>query len=292
MLELVINRGVPGSGKSTFAYSWVNALPNRVRSNRDDIRFQGYGVFFGPPIDEDTVTKIQHAGIRAALSAGVSVIVDDCNIERKYINALALIGYEYGAHVSINLLDVPVEVALERNSKRERVVPDKVIRAMHSRLQSLKDVELPEKPVFNKYNPYTKNPEAILVDIDGTVARMTKRGPFDWMKVGLDEPVERVIEAVNLYWSAGKKIVVMSGRDSVCREQTIEWLDKHEVPWDALFMRAEGDMRKDNIVKHELFWAHVASFYNVQLVLDDRDQVVKMWRDIGLTVFQVAPGAF
>lgn len=292
MLELVINRGVPGSGKSTYAYAWVNAAPKRVRSNRDDIRFQHYGTYFGDPIDENVVTQIQHAGIRAALSAGVSVIVDDCNIQQKYINALAHIGYEYGAKVSINLVDVPLKVALEQNSKRDRVVPDNVIRAMYDRLQGTKNAQLPERPVFQKYNPYTKNSEAILVDIDGTLAKMTKRGPFDWARVGEDEPVERIVELVNLYWSAGKAIIVMSGRDSVCREQTIEWLNKHEVPFDALFMRQAGDVRKDNIVKHELFWAHVAPWYNVQAVIDDRNQVVKMWREIGLTCLQVAEGDF
>ncbi|QOI67519.1 polynucleotide kinase [Streptomyces phage Beuffert] len=296
MLELVINRGIPGSGKSTYAEAWVSSANGRVRSNRDDIRLSGYGVEFGPPIDEKVVTEIQHAGIRAALSAGVSVIVDDCNIEQKYINVLARIGYDYGAEVSINLVDVPVAVALERNRIRKdhggRFVPENVIVSMHSRLQGLKKVSLPERIVFQKYNGYDKNPEAVMVDIDGTLAKMTKRGPFDWLRVGEDEPIERVIEIVNLYWSAGKKIVVMSGRDSVCREQTIEWLDKHFVPWDALFMRPEKDMRKDSIVKHELFWAHVAPFYNIQTVLDDRKQVVDMWREIGLTCFQVAPGDF
>jgi predicted kinase len=293
MLELVINRGIPGSGKSTYANAWVNAANGRVRSNRDDIRFAGYGTYFGPPIDEEVVTRIQHAGIRAALSAGVSVIVDDCNIEMKYIKALAHIGYEYDAHVSINLVDVPLNVALERNAKRDRVVPEKVIRSMHSRLQGLKDVQLPEKPILRPYtNDMPNKEDAILVDIDGTLAKMVNRGPFEWKRVGEDEVVPIVAEVVRMFYVMGYKIIVMSGRDSVCREETTEWLDRHDIPWNALFMRAENDMRKDNIVKHELFWAHVANFYNVHTVLDDRDQVVKMWRDIGLTVFQVAPGAF
>lgn len=293
MLELVINRGIPGSGKSTYANAWVNAANGRVRSNRDDIRFAGYGTYFGPPIDEEVVTRIQHAGIRAALSAGVSVIVDDCNIEMKYIKTLAHIGYEYDAHVSINLVDVPLNVALERNAKRDRVVPEKVIRSMHSRLQGLKDVQLPEKPILRPYtNDMPNKEDAILVDIDGTLAKMVNRGPFEWKRVGEDEVVPIVAEVVRMFYVMGYKIIIMSGRDSVCREETTEWLDRHDIPWNALFMRAENDMRKDNIVKHELFWAHVANFYNVRTVLDDRDQVVKMWRDIGLTVFQVAPGAF
>ena len=293
MLELVINRGVPGSGKSTFANAWVNARPNRVRSNRDDIRFQGYGVFFGPPIDENVVTRIQHAGIEAALSAGVSVIVDDCNIEAKFVKPIVAIAHKYGAEISVKQHDVPVNVALERNSNRDRKVPDEVIRKMHSRLKSVGDLVIPEKPVLRSYTNEMPNKEdAIMVDIDGTLAKMVNRGPFDWKRVGEDNPVDEVIESISMYAMAGYKVIIMSGRDSVCREETIKWLDEHFVPWDALFMRAEKDMRKDNIVKHELFWAHVANFYNVRVVFDDRQQVVDMWRAIGLTCFQVAEGNF
>jgi hypothetical protein len=57
-------------------------------------------------------------------------------------------------------------------------------------------------------------------------------------------------------------------------------------------MRPENDMRKDSVVKSELFWEHVAPNYNVQFVLDDRDQVVDFWRSIGLVCWQVAPGDF
>ena len=59
-----------------------------------------------------------------------------------------------------------------------------------------------------------------------------------------------------------------------------------------LFMRASGDTRKDEIVKLELFDAHVRGKYDVRLVLDDRDRVVRMWRSIGLTCLQVADGEF
>ncbi len=292
MLELVVNRGVPGSGKSTGAIAWVNARPNRVRSNRDDIRKAGYGTFFGPPVDEDVVTKIQHAGIRAALSAGVSVVVDDCNIEAKYIKQLANIGYEYDADVRIELYDVPLSVALERNSGRERVVPEEVIRRMHSRLQGLKDVQLPERLVIRKIDDPERRDKVIMVDIDGTIAKMHNRGPFEWHKVGNDLPMNHVIDLLRAYDNMGYIIILMSGRDSVCREKTIQWLNDNEVPYDYLYMRPEGDVRKDSIVKHELYWNHVGENFTPDFVLDDRNQVVEMWRAMGLICFQVAEGNF
>jgi hypothetical protein len=59
-----------------------------------------------------------------------------------------------------------------------------------------------------------------------------------------------------------------------------------------LLMRAEYDMRKDSIVKEEIYRQEILGRYNVWMVLDDRDQVVEMWRLLGLRTLQVAPGAF
>jgi hypothetical protein len=57
-------------------------------------------------------------------------------------------------------------------------------------------------------------------------------------------------------------------------------------------MRSEYDMRKDSIVKEEIYRQEILGRYNVWLVLDDRNQVVDMWRNLGLRVLQVAPGNF
>jgi hypothetical protein len=85
----------------------------------------------------------------------------------------------------------------------------------------------------------------------------------------------------------------MSGRTDACREATEEWLRVHVgVPWEALHMRPAGDMRKDSVVKRELFDRHVRDHYDVRRVYDDRSQVVEAWRSIGLTCLQVADGDF
>ena len=84
----------------------------------------------------------------------------------------------------------------------------------------------------------------------------------------------------------------MTGRDGICEKETAEWLTKNLIPYNGLVMRTAGDNRKDNIVKLELFKKHIADNYNVMGVFDDRDSVVKMWRDIGLTCLQANYGAF
>jgi hypothetical protein len=57
-------------------------------------------------------------------------------------------------------------------------------------------------------------------------------------------------------------------------------------------MRSTGDHRQDSIIKQEIYQQQICGQYNIKLVLDDRQQVVDMWRDLGLTVFQVAAGDF
>lgn len=138
------------------------------------------------------------------------------------------------------------------------------------------------------------SPRAVIVDIDGTLAlRTSDRSPFEWSRVGEDEPNPPVIELVNLIYNAGTHtVILMSGRDEVCRWQTEMWLQAQGVSYHELFMRPEKDNRKDSILKEELYRTHVLGKYEVAFVVDDRNQVVEMWRDLGFSCFQVADGDF
>ncbi len=136
---------------------------------------------------------------------------------------------------------------------------------------------------------------AIIVDIDGTVADKGERGPFEWHRVGEDKPKHDVIEVVGRLVRSGDSpaVIFLSGRDEECWGATWDWLQRH-VPFyfDTLRMRPHKDYRKDAIVKRELYEMYVAPFYDVLCVFDDRQQVVDMWRSLGLLCLQVAPGDF
>lgn len=84
----------------------------------------------------------------------------------------------------------------------------------------------------------------------------------------------------------------MSRRDGLARRATQAWLARHEIPHDALFLRTARDNRRDSIVKRDIFDRLVRRTWQVRGVLDDRDQVVRMWRGLGLTCAQVGPGDF
>lgn len=136
-------------------------------------------------------------------------------------------------------------------------------------------------------------PSAVLVDMDGTLAIITDRNPYSHRGVLKDKPNSPVIEVARALASAGHTLVIVSGRSELAREDTELWLKRHlGVPFEGPFMRAEGDDRKDAIIKGELYDEHIEPFYDVLCVLDDRDQVVRMWRRRGLTCLQVAPGNF
>lgn len=147
--------------------------------------------------------------------------------------------------------------------------------------------------------------QAVIVDLDGTVADMGKgqpgrRSPYDWHRVGEDTPIGPIVELVRILRIAGHQIVFVSGRDEVCRLVTQHWLIEHGASVgfgvgpadDRLFMRPAGDMRPDEQIKAEIYKHDIEPAWEVAYVLDDRSKVVRMWRDLGLTVLAVADGEF
>lgn len=289
-MKLTILRGISGSGKSTWAKSQDDVIVSR-----DRIREFLFGKFSME--NEGLVTTVQDATISGNLASGNNVIVDNTNIEWKYVKALADIGYEFGADVEIKVFDVPLHVANARVGLRALAggldVPTNVVVKQHSRFQGSKNKTLdePEAMVPYKLHGAGVKPWCVLVDIDGTIAHMKDRSPFEWHRVGEDTIDERVQQIVDTL-AYDNDIIYFSGRDSAARDATVEWLDDNGMDYESLFMRAEGDMRKDSIVKYEMFNEHIRDNYNVLCVLDDRNQVVEMWRELGLTCLQVAEGNF
>lgn len=134
--------------------------------------------------------------------------------------------------------------------------------------------------------------KAIICDIDGTIAIKGNRNPFDWQRVDEDMPNSPVITLVKILQEAGKTIIFVSGRKEECRQKTIEWVNAQGIQIKDLFMRGDNDNRSDVLLKSEIYNIKIKDNYDIEFVLDDRDQVVQMWRKIGLTCLQVAEGDF
>jgi len=301
--KIIVVKGLSGSGKSTWAKKLIDKHTNVYkRINKDDLRtmFDNYKYTKG---NENFVLTVRDLLVVAALDNGKHVIIDDTNLNPKHEERMRQIAKEYSeekgtqvvVEVNDEFLKVPIEECIKRDLTRLASVGEKVIRSQYN--QWLKPKPEPT-PVAEQDESL---PMCIIIDIDGTLAEKGDRSPYEWEKVGLDKPKKDVIDLVqSIGWDDIEKteVIFFSGRDSVCRKQTIDWLVKQvggdeEFIDERLFMRPEGDQRKDTVIKKELYENHVLGKYRVRFILDDRDQVVNLWRnELGLTCLQVDYGNF
>lgn len=148
--------------------------------------------------------------------------------------------------------------------------------------------------------------KVVIFDLDGTLAIIDKRrakaalpnGKMNWdvffapENIQLDEPNWPVIESFKAMKAAGFRVGIFSGRDNISMAETIEWLEAHGIEPDFLRMRKNGSFVPDDKLKKLWLDDILANGNEVMCTFDDRDKVVKMWRDNGITCFQVAPGDF
>src|SRR5690242_13785838 len=163
---LTITRGLPASGKTT----WAKAQPGAVRVNRDDLRRMMHGGLLGVGWAEVQVTVAQRAQVEGLLRAGVSVICDDTNLRAKVSRELAELGLRCGANVVFrDFTDVPLDECVSRDAARpenERV-GEEVIRGMHQRYLKGRSLPLPvpqlePPPPDARYTPAPGAPSTIL----------------------------------------------------------------------------------------------------------------------------------
>ena len=287
MLKVTITQGLPASGKTTWAKEQVSKSSGLTAIVcRDDIRNMLWNGMHSKSLEKMVKSTRNHL-ICSLLESGRNVIVADTNFGNN-INDITALVEDWSAkndkRVEVcvkSFTDVPLSVCIERDKKRANPVGESVIRRFYNDFLR-KDIE-PMKQDTNL-------PKAIICDIDGTLAHMD-RGPFEWHRVGEDRVDENVKDLISRY-NTTHKILIVSGRDSVCRDLTAEWLDKHQIVYNGLYMRPEGDNRKDSIIKEEIFNNFIKDKFYVDFVLDDRNSVVDFWRSIGLKCFQVAEGDF
>lgn len=145
-------------------------------------------------------------------------------------------------------------------------------------------------------------PKAIIVDLDGTLcdsehrAHHVKNSPKNWSAF-----YDAMIHDKPNYWchelmsgmTNRAEIIFVTGRPEKYRSLTLEWLAKHHLfGGRELFMRKDGDFRRDTDIKVEIYREHIEPRFNVLFCIEDRKQVVDAWRAIGLPCLQCAEGDF
>lgn len=277
-MKAIITVGVSASGKTT----WVNHVLKTEKGwrdvNRDWIRFNvvkpgaDWSTYKFNKANESQVTATQQQMIMESWGRNENIVISDTNLNARGRNALIKKLKDLGYSVEIKEFHVTYETAVKRDRLRENGVGEGVIyRQWQSWNEYIGRVT---------YVPDESLPSAIIVDIDGTIAQMEGRGPFEWHRVGEDEPRQFVIDMVQNYKTQGYEVIIVSGRSDECKAETEEWLYYHQVPHSEIHMRKEGDFRRDSVIKEEIFWTHLAHKYNIVASIDDRPMMIRMWHEL------------
>ncbi|HEU4754253.1 MAG TPA: AAA family ATPase, partial [Armatimonadota bacterium] len=211
MRRVILLKGLPASGKTTWAKEQLRKHPGRFkRINKDDLRdMLDAGIWSRK--NERFVLKARDQLILLALDSGYDVIVDDTNlnpVHERHIRKLV----EGRAEVEVKTFDVDVEEAIRRDHERARSVGEAVIRDMHKRWMGTEKEQPPPDPEI---------PPAVICDLDGTLALLGDRSPYDASTAEQDlpnEPVIRVLLATEAY--EGARVFIVSGREERFRKQT------------------------------------------------------------------------
>lgn len=304
-LQAIVTQGISASGKTTWAKDFVFTQDQISSDNdwqhwqiicRDDIRKRYYeriltnrDKFLWRHWDfkyEKEVSEIQTYKIIKCSKEEMNIIISDTNVNPIYYNNLLVLLSDCGYNYTVKQFHISFEEACRRDAERANGVGYSVIA---KQLESF-NTHFPKESdisqfAFNRHDDTKKS--AIIVDLDGTLAKnVSGRSPYDWLRTGEDAVHNHIKEIVNNFSKDFYEILVVSGRDEVCRKITENWLTENEINYDHLFMRTENDHRDDVIVKRELFDQYIGQVYSVFVVIDDQPKVCRMFRDMGLTVLQ------
>lgn len=312
--------GYSGSGKSTWAQNFINNTDegkSYLSVSRDKVRELLYSydesnvnlyykdkefsskenTMISPSVEEN---------VQSILDKGKNVIVDNTNLDKKYIDKFRKRFY----WCNFELIFIPIlnqvttKEAILRDKNRLRSVGKSVIKIQVQKYNNLisqyqgkytitKDATISLYPYhkIEELNNDASKPSCIIFDVDGTLAQNNGRSPFDWNRVNEDLPRENIIKLAKFHKENGIDIIVCTGRSEEASKLTKEWLDKYGVQYDKFYIRKSKDFRPDWLVKEEM-WRDIVKDNYVIACYDDRDQVVRHGRFLGLDMLQVNYGNF
>lgn len=297
MKKLVITKGLPASGKSTWAREFVKGKKDWVRVNNDDLQLMMFGEAFAKGRG-DFLDKVRMMFVDWLITKNMNIIADNTNLHPKQEVYYRSVVDEHNFKVqnggegelyefSIkDFTNVPIGECLIRNRNRPGNIPDKVI--------------------YDMYNSYLKKevpaleqdktlPKALVVDLDGTMALMVNRSPYEMSKVYDDAVNQPIVDLVNIMKKTGHRIFFISGRDKCAEGDTIRWLaDKAGITDGySIFLRPDNDPRPDTQFKKDIFEEHLKGKYYVDFWIEDRWRMTHAVRnELGITCLQCADGHF
>jgi len=145
--------------------------------------------------------------------------------------------------------------------------------------------------------------KTVIFDIDGTLANIEHRRGYlvgarpNWTRfnaaMGDDTPNGPIVSLYKTLWDSGTyRLEIVTGRNERFRTLTEHWFTWNEIPFHRITMRADNDHRADHIIKQEILQKFLAEGHVIDFTVDDRQQVVDMWRRHGITCLQCDVGNF
>lgn len=302
--KLILTRGIPGSGKSTWAKSWVSEDPeHRIRFNWDDMRNM-----MGPywiPSREPINKHILWAAVNSAAynDRPYDIVIDNMNLNPKdwkqyedwilnYNNSLN--SEETNTQYVLEFKDffTPIEECIKRDSMRINPIGEKTIREIYNKYRHFIQTTNVEKYVNNLIKPDPDKPYCVVIDMDSTTCFNINKRP--WYGKGATEEMINDIENPGVCdiirtLESQYPIIVATGRDTSQAEVTEQWLKQHNIHPTECYYRKYNDFRKGPEVKREQI-EKIIEKYNVLVIFEDCEPIVQMYRDMGLTVLQPNKG--
>jgi hydroxymethylpyrimidine pyrophosphatase-like HAD family hydrolase len=131
-------------------------------------------------------------------------------------------------------------------------------------------------------------PKCILVDLDGTLAKLNGRDHYD-ASTCKDDSVNIVLwDTLKLFLQEGCRLIILSGRSEKFRLETIEWLHDKNIYYNGLYMRSAQDSEISGIeFKRNIYLNVIDPEFRVILAFEDDWRVADMYRSYGIECWLV-----
>jgi predicted kinase len=290
MPKLVLLVGPPGSGKSTMA--------------RKMVIDQGFERF-----NQDEQGKGHLHDFDIAVFDRKDIVVDRMNFNKQQRSRYLDIAKSKGYETEIVVLHENYRTCFERVMSRqghETIKDEKNARAALGTFFG--KYERPEAGEADKITflyPEGPKEKVIVCDLDGTLCDVEHRRHHvrkpdgvkkDWVSFFKEIPNDPINmwckDIIEKFDATGLPTVFCSGRSTNEQRHTKDWLEKHGLGKFPLYMRDRHDSRQDSIVKEIILDFELLTRYVPYFMIDDRKQVVEMWRKRGFVCLQCDEGDF
>ena len=293
MLKLYIMRGIPASGKTTTAKKLVTDNPNTVRYSWDDLRNM-MGKYWD--IDRERLPFLKESRNQFLdfwMTSKWNIVIDNTNLNSKdeiyYTNIINSYNQSHTTKYDLEYINcfTPVEECIRRDKLRSNPIGEKVIRDFWKRYKQL-IISIQHTEFNNNQNNIDISKEnAIIVDLDGTIALNYILQPFYNCKdlIKDNKPIRSTINIVENYKGV---VIFVTGRSEESREATTNWISNNmNINTYKLLMREEGNLINSADLKEKIYKEQIQPYYNIDFALEDSEEVIERYKK--LKIFTLKP---